>query len=101
MKMKGGSSDGSGSNKSDREKSTGAIIPGLMHRIPSELRSELCLGENSTKIGDLLGSPRVATPLFAIFSPATLLTRLPKLHPLYYMHNDGGKPRGWVFSSKM
>ncbi|KAF1885776.1 hypothetical protein Lal_00008516 [Lupinus albus] len=31
----------------------GAIIPALMHRIPSELR----------RMGDLLGSPRVA-PLF-------------------------------------
>ncbi|MED6178790.1 hypothetical protein PIB30_110930 [Stylosanthes scabra] len=34
-----------------------------MHRIPSELRSEACLGESSTRMGDLLGSPRVA-PLF-------------------------------------
>ena len=42
---------------------TGAIIPALMHRIPSELRSLACLGESSTRMGDLLGSPRVA-PLF-------------------------------------
>src|ERR1044072_4167262 len=42
---------------------TGTIIPALMHRIPSELRSEVCLGESSTRMGDLLGSPRVA-PLF-------------------------------------
>ncbi|MED6153739.1 hypothetical protein PIB30_104960, partial [Stylosanthes scabra] len=41
----------------------GAIIPALMHRIPSELRSEACLGECSTWMGDLLGSPRLA-PLF-------------------------------------
>ncbi|MED6154195.1 hypothetical protein PIB30_109889 [Stylosanthes scabra] len=34
-----------------------------MHLIPSELRSEACLGESSTRMGDLLGSPRVA-PLF-------------------------------------
>ena len=34
-----------------------------MHRIPSELRSEVCLGESSTRMGDLLGSPRVA-PIF-------------------------------------
>ncbi|MED6203226.1 hypothetical protein PIB30_113489 [Stylosanthes scabra] len=34
-----------------------------MHRIPSELRSSACLGESSTRMGDLLGSPRVA-PLF-------------------------------------
>ena len=42
---------------------TGAIIPALMHRIPSELRSQACSGEGSTRMGDLLGSPRVA-PLF-------------------------------------
>ena len=48
------------------EQLTGAIIPALMHRIPSELRSEACLGESSTRMGDLLGSPRIA-PLFAIF----------------------------------
>ena len=45
---------------------TGAIIPALMHRIPSELRSESWLGEISTRMGDLLGSPRVAPPLFCI-----------------------------------
>ena len=45
----------------------GAIIPALMHRIPSELRSEMCLGESSTRMGDLMGSPRVA-PLFSRFS---------------------------------
>ena len=39
---------------------TGAIIPALMKRIPSELRSYACLGESSTRMGDLLGSPRVA-----------------------------------------
>ena len=38
----------------------GAIIPTLMHRIPSELHSYACLGRRSTKMGDLLGSPRVA-----------------------------------------
>ena len=37
----------------------GAIIPTLIHRILSELRSKACLGESSTRIGDLLGSPRV------------------------------------------
>ena len=41
----------------------GAIIPALVNRIPSELYSEACLGESSTKLGDHLGSPRV-TPLF-------------------------------------
>ena len=44
---------------------TDAIIPTLMHRIPSELRSEACLGESSTRMGDRLGSPRVA-PLFLV-----------------------------------
>ena len=42
-----------------------AIIPALKHRIPSELRSLACLGESSTKIGDLLGSPHVAS-LFSV-----------------------------------
>ena len=40
---------------------TGAIIPALMHQIPSELGSFACLGESSTRIGDLLGRPRVAS----------------------------------------
>ena len=41
----------------------GAIIPTLMQRIPSELHSLACLGESSARMGDLLGSPRVA-PLY-------------------------------------
>src|SRR5690606_23975315 len=45
---------------------TGAIIPALMHRIPSELRSEACLGESSTRMGDLPGSRRAA-PRFNFF----------------------------------
>ena len=47
----------------------GAIIPALMHRIPSELRSQACLGESSTRMSDLLGSPRVAPlhPFFPVF----------------------------------
>ena len=40
-----------------------AIIPALMHRIPSELRIYACLGESSTTMGDLLGS-RCFAPLF-------------------------------------
>src|SRR5690606_21928524 len=44
----------------------GAIIPALMHRIPSELCSQAGLGDSSTRMGDLPGSPRVA-PLFLIF----------------------------------
>ncbi|KAL9426991.1 hypothetical protein AB3S75_033720 [Citrus x aurantiifolia] len=43
-----------------------------MHRIPSELRSEACLGESSTKMGDLLGSSRVA-PLLVSFQPVNPL----------------------------
>ena len=39
----------------------GAIIPALMHRIPSELRSYACLGESTTRMGDPLGSPCVAS----------------------------------------
>src|SRR5690606_25286899 len=42
---------------------TGAIIPPLMHRIPSELRSEACLGESSTRMGDPRGV-LVLHPLF-------------------------------------
>ena len=30
------------------------IIPALTHRIPSELRSQACLGESRTRMGDLL-----------------------------------------------
>src|SRR3954469_13306187 len=45
---------------------SGAIIPALKHLIPSELRSYACLGESSTRMGDLLGSPRVAPLLFAV-----------------------------------
>ena len=39
---------------------TGANIPALKHQSPSELRRKACLGENSTRMGDLLGSPCVA-----------------------------------------
>ncbi|KAK8540316.1 hypothetical protein V6N12_046603 [Hibiscus sabdariffa] len=58
-----------GSSKFVTQEMTGAIIPALMHRIPSELRSQACLGESSTRIGDLLGSPRVA-PLFSLVGAA-------------------------------
>ena len=44
----------------------GAIIPSQIYRIPSELRSQACLGKSSTTMGDLLGRPRVA-PLFEVF----------------------------------
>ena len=46
---------------------TGAIIPALMLRIPSELCSEACLGESSIRMGDLPGSPRVAPFFIFIF----------------------------------
>ncbi|KAK8540303.1 hypothetical protein V6N12_046590 [Hibiscus sabdariffa] len=49
-----------GSSKFVTQEMTGEIIPALMHRIPSELRSQACLGESSTRMGNLLGSPRVA-----------------------------------------
>jgi hypothetical protein len=39
---------------------TGAIIPTLMHWIPSELRSKARLGYSSTGMGDLSGIPSVA-----------------------------------------
>ena len=62
----------------------GAIIPALMHRIPSELRSQACLGESSTKMGDLLGSPRVA-PLFLSFQ---------SVNPLFAAAEPGQEGRG-------
>ncbi|KAF3454948.1 hypothetical protein FNV43_RR05396 [Rhamnella rubrinervis] len=39
---------------------SGTIAGAPMHYIPLELRSKACLGENSTRMGDILGSPRVA-----------------------------------------
>ena len=42
-------------------------MPSLMHRIPSELRRLTCLGESSTRMGDLLGSSLVAPHLFCQF----------------------------------
>src|SRR3954470_5516172 len=56
---------------------SGAIIPALKHRIPSELRSYACLGVSSTRMGDLLGSPRVAPLLFAALVETALL------HPFF------------------
>ncbi|KAL9411441.1 hypothetical protein AB3S75_045104 [Citrus x aurantiifolia] len=50
----------------------GATIPALMHQIPYELRSLACLGDSSTKMGDLLGSLRVA-PLLLSFKPVNPL----------------------------
>jgi len=44
----------------------GAIMPALMNRIPSELRSEAFFDESSTRMDDLLGSPHLA-PLFRCF----------------------------------
>ncbi|KAK8705013.1 hypothetical protein V6N13_048624 [Hibiscus sabdariffa] len=55
-----------GSSKFVTQEMTGAIIPALIHRIPSELRSQGCLVESSTRMGDLLGSPPVA-PLFLVW----------------------------------
>ena len=51
---------------------TGTIIAALMHRIPSELRREACLGESSTRMGDLLGSPRVALLFVFLFCVLSL-----------------------------
>ena len=77
--MKGGNSEGSGSNTRDREKWTGAIISPLIHRIPSELHSEPWLGDSSTKMGDRLRSSRVVTPLFAIFFPDNVIDTLTEI----------------------
>ena len=45
-----------------------AIIPALKHRIPLELRSKAWLGESSTRMGDLVGSPRVASLFYFLFA---------------------------------
>ena len=64
----------------------GAIIPALMHRIPSELRSSACLGESSTRMGDLLGSPRVAPLFLALFGPYGYYSGLPLVVPMGSAH---------------
>ena len=46
------------------EKMAGEVMAALMHRIQSELLIEACLGGSSTRMGDLMGSPRFAPPLF-------------------------------------
>ena len=79
VKMKRGSTDRSGSHRRDREKWTGAIISPLIHRIPSGLHSEPWMGESSNKMGDLLGSSRVVTPLFAIVSPGNVIDTLTEI----------------------
>ena len=45
---------------------TDAIIPALMHQIPSELRSLACLGESSTRMGDIQESPRVSSLFYFV-----------------------------------
>src|SRR4051812_1157253 len=45
-----------------------SIIPALKHRFPSHALTNSCLGESSTRMGDLLGSPRVAFLFFFIAS---------------------------------
>ena len=52
----------------------GAIVPALMHWIPSELCSRACSGASRTGMGDSLGSPRVAPIL--IFVPFIFISRL-------------------------
>ena len=53
-------------SKNFEETMMGVIMPTLIHRILSELRSQVCLGENSTGMGDPLGSPHVAPLLIFI-----------------------------------
>ena len=50
----------------------GVIIPAPMHRIPPELHSEALLGESSTSMGDILGSPRVA-PLLPFYDGISMV----------------------------
>ncbi len=49
------------------------IMPALMHRIPLELRSEVCLGESSTGIGDVPGSLLVVSLILFFWSVLLLL----------------------------
>jgi hypothetical protein len=49
-----------------------AIIPAQKHRVSLELRYLACFGESSTRMGDLLGSPRVAS-LFSFVRLSFLL----------------------------
>ena len=50
----------------------GAIILSLMHQSPSELRSYMCFGESSTRMGDLLRRPRV-TPLISFSEEISMI----------------------------
>jgi len=54
--MTGAGMEGEGLYVLEVRNKTGAIIPELMHRIPSELHSYVCLDESSSRMVDLLGS---------------------------------------------
>ena len=71
---------------------TDATILALTHRIPSELRSEACLGESSTRMGDPLGSPRVASLLF--FFPLKFGLILPVRSANLFVFPLGGNEKG-------
>ena len=65
----------------------GVIIPALMHWIPSELRSQACLDESSTRMGDLLGNPRVATLLiFVLFIFISTLFSIIFMEIFFFFH---------------
>ena len=70
---------------------TGAIIPALMHLIPSELRSYACLGESSTRMGDLLGSPRVAPFFLGLAGYHSALPLVVPMGSALYIAIDAGR----------
>ena len=75
---------------------TGAIIPALMHRIPSKLHSLACLGESSTRMGDLLGSPRVAPIVLGLFGSYGVPFRLATCRPNGFNHPHHQRRRAIV-----
>ena len=63
-----------------------AIIQALKHRIPSELRSQACLCESSTRMGDILGSPRVASLFFVSRDDSVIYSSY-----LIFVHSDSAR----------
>ena len=60
---------------------TVVIIPALMHRIPSELRSLACFDKSCSRMGDLVGSTRVAPLFLGLFGSYGYHSGLPLIVP--------------------
>ena len=88
-----GARNESGHKRSGARGMSDAIRPALKHRIPLELQSYACLGESSTRMGDLLGSPRVA-PLRIFFFPCFFFLFPSRVVRLSYsfLHGSPGPP---------